>query len=166
MDDHLFPHPAAEPVGEVVHLVHHHVRQPLERAGARVEHVAQHLGGHHHHRRVAVDRVVAGQQADLLGAVAGDQVVVLLVGQRLDRRGVEALAPRRWRRRAVGRRRVVGPPPQRQVYGELADHRLAGAGGRAHQHPAAPLQRLTRLTLEVVEVEPQVKGELVQRRKL
>ena len=92
VDDHLLPDRAAEPVGEVVHLVHHHVRQAVQGRRAGVEHVAQHLGGHHHHRRVAVDRVVAGQQADLVGAVPRDQVVVLLVGQRLDRRGVEALA--------------------------------------------------------------------------
>ena len=150
VDDHLFPDPAAEPVGQVVDLVHHHVRQALQRRRARVEHVAQHLGGHHHHRRVAVYRVVAGEQADVLGAVAVHHVVVLLVGQRLDRRGVEALAP--------GRGRVAaGPAAQRQVHRELTHHGLAGAGGRAHQHAAAPLQRLARLALEVVEIEPEIQ---------
>ena len=29
MDDHLLPHRAAEPVGEVVHLVHHHVAEAV-----------------------------------------------------------------------------------------------------------------------------------------
>jgi hypothetical protein len=58
---------------------------------------------------LAVDAVVAGEQADASAVVAADEVGVLLVGQRLDRRGVEALA-------ALG---------QRQVHGVLADHRLA-----------------------------------------
>ena len=49
---------------EVVHLVEHDAAQAVERAATGVDHVAQHLGGHHHDRRVAVDRVVAGQQAD------------------------------------------------------------------------------------------------------
>ena len=93
VDDDLFPDRAAEPVGQVVHLVHHHVAETVQGGRTGVEHVAQHLGGHHHHGRVAVDRVVAGQQADLGRAVALGQVVELLVGQRLDRRGVEALAP-------------------------------------------------------------------------
>ena len=85
VDDDLLPDRAAEPVGEVVHLVHHDVAEPGQRRGAGVEHVAQHLGGHHHDRRLAVDGVVAGEQADAVGAVAVDQVGVLLVGQRLDR---------------------------------------------------------------------------------
>ncbi|GAB3839526.1 hypothetical protein GCM10029963_06880 [Micromonospora andamanensis] len=161
MDDDLLPHPAAEPVGQVVDLVHHHVRQALEGGRAGVEHVAQHLGGHHHHRGVAVYGVVAGEQPHLRGAVPVDQVVVLLVRQRLDRGGVEALAPG-----AVGRFRPPGRTLQRQVYGELADHRLAGPGRRADQHAAAPLQGLARLPLEVVEVEPQVSGEFFKRREL
>ena len=35
VDDHLFPDAAAGPVGEVVHLVHDHVRQPAQRVAAR-----------------------------------------------------------------------------------------------------------------------------------
>ena len=57
--------------------------------------------------RVAVDGVVAGEQPDPVGAVPGDQVVVLLVGQRLDRRGVEALAALL---AAPGARRTRRPP--------------------------------------------------------
>ena len=75
----------------------------------------------------------------LPGAVPVDQVVVLLVRQRLDRRGVEALA-------ALG---------QRQVHRELADHGLAGPGRRADQHAEAVLQRLAGLGLERVELERQ-----------
>ena len=39
--------------------------------------------------------MVTGQETDLVGPVAFDQIVVLLVGQRLDRGGVERLATRR-----------------------------------------------------------------------
>ena len=141
VDDHFFPDRAAEPVGQVVHLVQDHVAEPGQGGRAAVQHVAQHLGGHHHHRRLAVDAVVPGQQADLARPVAADQVAVLLVGQRLDRRGVEALTP-------------LG---QGQVHRELADHRLARPGRRGHQHAVAAVQRLARPALEVVE------GEVVQR---
>ena len=37
--------------------------------------------------------VVAGQQADVVPAVAADQIGVLLVGKGLERRGVEGLGP-------------------------------------------------------------------------
>ena len=69
VDDHLLPDRAPVGVLEVVDLVEHHPLEPLERARSGVDHVAQHLGGHHDDRRVAVDRVVAGEQSDLLGAV-------------------------------------------------------------------------------------------------
>ncbi len=48
---------------EEVHLVDHDGAEVVERASG-VDHVAQHLGRHHHDRCVTVDRVVAGQQAD------------------------------------------------------------------------------------------------------
>ena len=64
VQDHLLPHRAAELVGQVMDLVHHHMGQPGQVGRTGVQHVAQHLGGHHHHRRVRVDRGVAGQQAD------------------------------------------------------------------------------------------------------
>jgi hypothetical protein len=109
VDDHLFPDGTPRPVGEIMHLVEDHVTEILQRGRARVEHVPQDLGGHHHDGGVAVDRVVAGEQADRSGVVTAQQVVVLLVGQRLDRRGVKALA-------------VV---LQREVDSELADDGLA-----------------------------------------
>ena len=147
VDDHLFPDRAAGPVGQVVHLVEDDVAEVLERGGARVEHVPQHLGGHHHDGRVAVDRVVAGEQADGVAVVALEQVVVLLVGQRLDRRGVEALAA------------VL----QCQVDRELADDGLAAAGRGGHQDAVAAGQRgaggdLERVEVEVVELAE--RGEL------
>ena len=146
VDDHLLPDRAAEAVGEVVHLVHHHVAEAVEGGGARVEHVPQDLGGHHDHRGVAVDAVVAGEQADLVGAVALGQVVVLLVGEGLDRRGVEALA-------ALG---------EGQVDGELADDGLARAGRGGDEDAAAVLQRLACLDLEGVEAELVQLAELCE----
>jgi hypothetical protein len=109
MDDHFFPDRTTEHVRQVVHLIQDDVAQAGQGGRAPVEHVAQHLGGHHHHRRFAVDAVVAGEQADAVRAVPADEIAVLLVRQGLDRRRVEALAP-------------FG---QGQVHGELPHHRLA-----------------------------------------
>ena len=68
-----------------------------------------------------------------VGAVPPHEVGVLLVGQGLDRRRVERLAPRR----------------QGEVDGELADDGLAGPGGRRDEHAATGLHRLAGLHLEV-----------------
>ncbi len=147
VDDHLFPHRAAEPVGQVVHLVHDDEAEPGQGAGARVDHVAQHLGGHHDHRRLAVHRHVTGEQADRVGAVDGHQVLELLVAQRLDGRGVERLAP----------------GPQRQVDGELADHGLAGPGGGRDQDAVPVGDGLHGLHLERVRLELQPGDEATER---
>ncbi len=147
VDDHLFPHGAAEAVGEVVHLVHDHVPQAPQGLGARVEHVAEDLGGHDDHGRVGVDAVVAGEQADLVGPVALDEVGVLLVGQRLDRRGVEALAAL----------------CEGEVDGELADDGLARARRRGDEHALARLQGPACLDLERVQFEVVERAEGVER---
>jgi hypothetical protein len=148
VDQHLLPDGAADAVLQVVDLVHDHVAQPGEGGAALVEHVAQHLGGHHHHRRLAVDGVVAGQQADLRRTVAGHEVAELLVGERLQRGGVERLAA----------------GPQRQPHGELPHHRLAGAGRGRHQRAAAAGERQAASALEVVELEGVAAGELLHQR--
>ena len=148
VDDHLFPDRAAEAVGQVVHLVHDDVAEPGQGGRAGVEHVAQHLGRHDDDRGLAVDAVVAGQQADLGRAVALDQVVVLLVGQRLDRGGVEALAALL----------------QGEVDRELADDGLAGPGGRRDEDSVARLQRPAGVELEVVELEVVQTAERGERR--
>ena len=64
VDQDLLPDGAAVRVLEVVHLVHHDGVQPRERRRPLVQHVAEHLGGHHDHGRLRVDRVVARQQTD------------------------------------------------------------------------------------------------------
>ena len=40
MQDDLFPHRAPHPVGQEMHLVHHHIRKTLQRRRISVEHVA------------------------------------------------------------------------------------------------------------------------------
>ena len=140
VDDDLLPHRAPVGVLQVVDLVEDHVAQPVEGRRGGVDHVAQHLGGHHHHRRVAVDGVVPGQQADRLGAVAADQLPVLLVGQGLQRGGVEGLGARR---RGPGPRRTGPPrscpirsarPPPRSP--RHRGRRGPGAGTRRARSPA------------------------------
>ena len=80
VDDDLLPHGAAEPVGEVVDLVHDDDAEVVQRGAPGIQHVAQDLGGHDDHGGLAVDGRVAREQADPVGAVTGDEVVVLLVG--------------------------------------------------------------------------------------
>src|SRR4029453_15088547 len=98
----------------------------------------------------AVDRVVAGQQADVVGAVTSDQVGVLLVRECLDRSRVEALAA----------------GLERQVHRELADDGLAGTRWCGDQHAVAVLDDLAGLDLEVVERERVVSPERRQVRIL
>ena len=64
VDDHLLPHRPAVGVLEEVHLVEDDDAEAVERRRAAVDHVAEDLGGHHDDRGVAVDGVVAGQEAD------------------------------------------------------------------------------------------------------
>ena len=139
VDDDLLPHRPPEPVGEVVDLVHHHVAETAQGRRPGIHHVAQHLGGHDHHGRLAVDRRVTRQQADLRRPVDAHEVVVLLVGEGLDRGRVERLA--------AGR--------QREVDRELPHDGLACAGGSRDQHAPAGLDRLAGPDLEVVEGELQ-----------
>ena len=148
VQDHLLPHGSAHPVGEKVNLIHDHVGETRKRLGTRVQHVAQHLGGHHHHRRIPIDRLVAGKQADLFRPVTPDEVVVLLVTQRLDRRGVKTLLPGR----------------QREVDCEFPHYGLAGTGRSAYQDTVAALQGLTGLNLERIEREAQLPGEVSELR--
>ena len=131
VDDHFLPHGAAEAVGEVVHLVHHDVAEAAQRRGVGVEHVAQHLGRHDDHARIAVDVRVAREESHVVRAVDLDELAELLVRQRLHGRRVE---------------RLRGMPAldrlaHREVDRELADDRLAGAGGRGDEHAASLFER-------------------------
>ena len=143
VDDDLLPHRPAEAVSQVVDLVHDHEAQPVQVTRARVEHVAQHLGGHDHHVRVGVDGGVTGQQPHPFLTVAGHEVQVLLVAQGLDGGGVEGLES----------------PGQAQVHGELPHHCLAGARRGGDQDTLSPLDGAAGLLLEGVEGEVVALGE-------
>ena len=143
-DEHLLPDPAAVGVLNEVDLVEHDRVQALEQVRARQQHVAQHLGGHDDHRRPRPQGGVAGQQPDVLLAVGGDQLPVLLVRQGLERRRVEGLA-------------VGGQGP---VHGVGGHQRLARPGRGGHQHRVPRVQRLEGLVLEFVEGEGEVGLEL------
>src|SRR5690606_37907220 len=81
--------------------------------------------------------VVTCQETDVVGAVALNQVVVLLVRERLDRGGVEALASL----------------AQREVHGELPHDGLARPCGGGDQDAVAVLDLPAGPDLEVVEPE-------------
>ena len=148
VDDDLLPHGAAQAVGEVVHLVHHHEAQPVQQVGVRVQHVAQHLGGHHDHLRIGADRGVTGEQPHPVRAEPVHELAELLVRQRLDRGGVEHLAPAR----------------EGEVHGELAHDGLARSRRRGDEHRAAVLEGAPPGELEVVQREGVAGGEGGQRR--
>ena len=137
VDDDLLPHRPAVAVLQVVHLVEHDVLQAVEGGRRRVDHVAQHLRGHHHDRCVAVHRVVTGEQAHGARSVAAREIAVLLVRQRLQRRGVEDLPAR----------------GERALDRVLRDQRLARARRRCHQHAVAGVEGVERALLELVEGE-------------
>ena len=141
VDQDLLPDRPPVRVLEEVHLVEHDPLQAVQRRRTGVDHVAQHLGGHDHHRSVRVDGVVAGEEAHPARAEHGDQIRVLLVGQRLDRGGVEGLC-------------ANGQSPGDGV---LTDDGLARPGRGRHQDVASGVDALDRLALEAVEGE--VVGE-------
>lgn len=146
VQDDLFPHRAAEAVREIVHLVHHYEGQPAQGIRGGIEHVAQHLGGHHHHRRIRIDRLVSGEQTHLIAAVPLGEIGELLVGQRLDRRGVEALSTR----------------SERQVHREFTDDGFARTGRRTYQHAVPTLEGRTGVALKWIQSETQLGGKLCQ----
>jgi hypothetical protein len=137
VDDDLLPHRAPVGVLQVVDLVEDDVAQVVQGARPCIDHVAEHLGRHHHDGCVTVDGVVAGEQPDPIGAESAQEVAVLLVRQRLDRGGVERLGPR----------------GQRHVDRVLGHERLACAGRRGHQHRLVPVDGVERHDLELVELE-------------
>ena len=137
VDDHFLPHRPAETVGEIVHLVKNHVTQGVKRHGMLVEHVAQDLGGHDHDVGFGVDGRVAGKQADSVRPVRFDQIMVFLIAQRFDWRGVERFDVT-----------LLG-----QIDREISHDRLAGSGGRGDEHIVAGFQRIIGFDLEIVQFE-------------
>ena len=143
VDDHLLPDGAAVPVLQVVHLVEHDRPQPLEGGRGGVDHVAEHLGRHHHDRCVAVDGVVTGEQTHPVRAVHGGEVGVFLVRERLQRRRVEGLAAR----------------GEGTFDGVLGDDGLARAGRRGDEHVLPRVEGVECPLLERVEGKPPARLE-------
>jgi len=143
MDQHLLPDGAPVRILQVVDLVHHDPLEPVQRVAPLVQHVSEHLGGHHDDRCLSVDRVVPGQQSDLLGTVRRDEITELLVGQGFQRRRVETLAP----------------GGDRLLDGELRDDGLARSRGRRDEDGSPFVQRLDRPQLEPIERERVARRE-------
>ena len=134
-DRHL-PRPAALRVGVEVELVHHDLADVGVLAFAQGD-VREDLGGAGDDRRAAVDRRVAGEHADVLGAEDRAQGEELLAHERLDRGRVV--------------RDLVGGHG-REVRGDR-DHRLAAAGRRGEDHVVAAEQLDRGLFLVRIEGE-------------
>jgi hypothetical protein len=93
LDHDLLPHRAPGIVVDVVDLVEDHIADVVKAAGILVDQVAKDLGGHHHRRRLLVNGVLAGDQADIALAVLAFEVAELLVAEGLQRRGVDRFDP-------------------------------------------------------------------------
>jgi len=132
-----------------MHLIQNRHSDAGQFLGIGVEHVAEHLGGHHDDRSPASDGVVPGQKADVLPPVLVAEVLVLLVGKGLDGGGVK------------------GPQPlgQGQVDRHLGHQGLACSGGSGHDDVEAFFQRLGRFGLEGVGFEWQGFQELAADRR-
>ena len=138
LDDDLLPDRASRKVVDVVDLVENHVVDEVQSLGVLVDEVAQDLGRHHDHRRVVVDGVLTCDQPNRPLAILSDEVVILLVAQRLERRRVDDLG-------------AFAQGPKDRVLGH---HRLAAGGRRADEDAAgAGVQLVDRLALERIELE-------------
>src|SRR5699024_5055798 len=65
----------------------------MQRGRICVNHVAQNLSRHHDDVSTAVDGDITGEQANCLITVLGDKVVVFLITQGFNRRGVKHFVP-------------------------------------------------------------------------
>ncbi|OPZ65268.1 MAG: hypothetical protein BWY85_00685 [Firmicutes bacterium ADurb.Bin506] len=87
-NDRLLPHRAPVFICEVVDLIEDHVRYSGKIAGAQMEHVAEDLRGHNEDLSTCVYRHVTCDDPDVLRAEQALELLVLLVAQCLDGRGV------------------------------------------------------------------------------
>ncbi len=158
IEDRLLPDRSALTVREIMHLVHHHMGEPVEQRGSGVQHAAEDLGRHDDDGCMRVERDVAGEKADLALTESLDEIVVLLIAQRLDGRGVETRAARR----GIGSRGRGVAYLQGEVGGEFAHDGLSCPRRRAHEHVPVVFECATGPDLEVVESESEFGRELRQ----
>ena len=137
LEQRHLPGPAAVGLGVEVELVHHD-EPDVGRASLAQRDVGQDLGGAADDRGVGVDRRVAGEHPDVLGAEDLAQREELLAHQRLDRGGVEADLVLRQRGEVRAER----------------DQRLPRPGGRGQDDVVAAEELDDRLVLVGVELEP------------
>ncbi len=137
LEQRHLPRPPAIGLGVEVELVHHD-QADVGRAALAQRDVGQDLRGAADDRGVGVDRGVARQHPDVVGAEDLAEGEELLAHQRLDRRGVEADL-------------VLG---QGGDVGTDRDHRLPGPGRRGQDDVAATEQLDDGLVLVRVELEP------------
>ena len=137
VDNDFFPDRPSETVSKIVHFVKDHITKRFKRHGMLIQHIAQHFRGHDHNIRLRVDGRVSGQQSDLIRSILVDQIMVFLVAQRFDRRGIKGF----------------DIPCLRQIDGEIGCDSLACSRRSCHEHIIASLQRIVGLHLEFVKLE-------------
>src|SRR5579885_1115591 len=155
-DDGLFPDGAALNIAKVVQFVEND-KADIGQFGWDItgifellhpalfqQHIAIDFGGHDDNRRAAALDNIARHQADGLVAIQVAQVAILLIGERLERRGIDdALA-------------ALLRQPDR----EFGHQRLARPGRRGHQHRLPVRQNFHSIQLKWV------KGKRIARHKL
>ena len=147
VDDGFFPDGAPLAVVHVVALIEDHrlhPRQGIVQLALAVEHVAEDLRGHHHHRRLPIQGQIPREQTHPFGAERGAKIPQLLVGEGLEGGGVE------------------DPPAMGQcpVDGVFPDQGFAGAGGGAHHQRLALIDGGQGLLLEGIQGEGKQPGRI------
>ena len=147
VDDGFFPDGAPLAVVHVVALIEDHrlhPRQGIVQFALAVEHVAEDLRGHHHHRRLPIDGQIPREQPHPLGAELPAKIPQFLVGEGLEGSGVE------------------DPPAMGQgpVDGVFPDEGLTGAGGGAHHQGLALIDGGQGLLLEGIQGEGKQPGRI------
>ena len=142
-DQDLLPDPTAKRILQVVHLVENYQAQRRELIGLGQEHVAQDLGRHDHYRRCSIYRRITRQQTHARGTEEFAQLVVLLIRQRLQGRGVE---------RALFALELAAD-------GVVGDQGLPRARRRTHEHVHALVDGLDGVELESVKAKAQPVDE-------
>ena len=137
VDDNFFPYRTSETVGKIMHLIENHITKRFKRYGMLIQHIAQHFGGHDHNVRFGIDGCVSGQQSNLICTVLGNQIMILLIAQRLDRRGIESF----------------DVSCLCQIDSKIRHDRFASSGWCRHKNIVSRFQRLVGLQLKFIELK-------------